>query len=95
MVATDEIVRLIAARDDAKQKEAEAKANKQHFENQLRAALGNHRRAVGGGYSVTLARQKGRVSLDQRRLKDEAPDVWAKYQKQGEDFETLRIKATD
>ena len=95
MVATDEIVRLIAARDEAKQKEAEAKANKQHFENQLRAALGNHKRAVGGGYSVTLARQKGRVSLDQRRLKDEAPDVWAKYQKQGEDFETLRIKATD
>lgn len=95
MQADEEVLRLIAARDEAKQQEQEAKNNRQHFENQLRAALGNFKRAKGGGYSVTLSRQKGRVSLDQKRLREERPDVWEQYQKQGEDFETLRVKKLD
>lgn len=92
MEMTEQIEQWIEARDFAKKAEEEAKKNKQHWDNQIRAALGNYKRAVGGSYSVTLSRQKGRISLDQKRLKEEMPDIWEKYQKQGEDFETLRIK---
>jgi predicted phage-related endonuclease len=92
MELTKDLERWIQARDHAKQAEADAKANKQHWDNHIRATMGNFKRAVNESYIITMSRQKGRVSLDQKRLKEEMPEVWEKYQKQGEPFETLRIK---
>ena len=93
--ATQSILELVAHRNFAKEKEHESKMHRQHFENKLRAELGQHKTAKGGGYVVTLSRQRGRVSLDQKRLKDERPDIWDAYQKRGEDFETLRIRKVE
>lgn len=93
MKINEEIKALIVERERAREREAEAKEHKASFDNRIRAALGNHKRAYGDGFSVNLSRQKGRQSLDQKRLKDDHPAIWAEYQKRGADFETLRIKA--
>lgn len=84
---------LVEKRALAKAAEEQAKAERQLIDNQIRAALGNSKRADGNGWRVSLSRQKGRVSLDQKALRDSEPETWAKYTKQGDDFEVLRVKS--
>lgn len=44
-----------------------------------------------GNKVVTWKEQAGRMSVNQKALKEEMPEVWEKYQQQGASFRVLRI----
>jgi putative phage-type endonuclease len=55
-------------------------------------AIGDHEAFSAPGFKCSLSQVAGRKSLDSTRLKEEQPEIYEQYQKQGASYLTLRIK---
>jgi len=62
------------------------------LENQLKAYIGDDDGIIGDGYKATWKPQKGRASLDMKRLKADHPEIISTYTKQEDFYKVLRIK---
>lgn len=67
------------------------KAAKEQAGNELRAALGDHGRAVCEGLKVTWSEQSGRRSCDFDRLEKDYPEAFAAVVRQGAANRVLRV----
>ncbi len=72
-------------REEAEELEEEAKARIQALMEQHNAQV-----AEGAGARIYWKWQKGRESIDTRRLKKEKPEIWEKYKKQGKPYRAFR-----
>lgn len=82
---------LIAAYQDASEREKKAKADKTAASTKLIGMIGEAKGLVTDVAKVTWVRSE-RESLDTKALKDERPDVWAKYAKRSVRNGGLRVK---
>lgn len=73
-----EIDELISRYQDAAEREKVAKAEKTEVSTKLSAIIGEHRGLVTDVAKVTWVRSEY-DKFDTKRLKEELPDVWAKY----------------
>ena len=72
-------------REEAEELEEEAKARIQALMEQYNAQV-----AEGAGARIYWKWQKGKESIDTRRLKKEMPEIWEKYKKQGKPYRAFR-----
>ena len=70
--------------------EAEAKASKEKFKQQIMEAMGDYEVAEIGGNKVTWKTQAGRTTIDGKKLKSELPDIYEKYSKVGKPVRVFR-----
>lgn len=64
---------------------------KNKYENQLKDYLKDNTIAISSDYKVTWKPQKGKPKLDEEALKQDHPDIYAKYLKDGKETRVLRI----
>lgn len=85
-------VRLLDELDLAKAMINEGKQIEKYARDEIARLLrGNEIGTINGVKAVTWALVNGRVSLDGDALKQDLPDVYAKYLRRGEPFRTMRI----
>ena len=70
--------------------EAEAKASKEKFKQQIMEAMGDYEIAEIGGNKVTWKTQAGRTTIDSKALKKDLPDIYEKYSKTGKPVRVFR-----
>ncbi len=58
---------------------------------EIQLHMAEHEEAYANGRKVTWRLQAGKSGLDTKSLKNELPDVYSKYLKQGEPYRVLRI----
>ena len=71
--------------------EAKYKDAKDAAANELRNLLGDNEEAKINGVKVTWKTQAGRVTVDDKALKKDLPDVYEKYKKTGKPFRVLKV----
>lgn len=76
----------------AKAKADEADAAVKLARAKIMQAIGDHESFTAPGFKCSLSQVAGRKSLDSARLKEEQPEIYEQYQKQGASYLTLRIK---
>ena len=87
---------ILAALDAAKAAKAEAEEAIREQQNKLCAMLGNFETAFApDGRKVTWKPQKGRATVDSKRLREEQPAIYEKYVKIGKPMRVLRIAAAE
>lgn len=70
---------------------ARLEEQKQLSENELKAMLGDAEIGVIGEDKVTWKEQAGRTTLDSKRLKAEAPELYSKYSKVGNPIRVFKV----
>ena len=72
-------------------REAKYKEAKDAAANELRNLLADNEEAKINGVKVTWKTQAGRVTVDDKALKKDLPDVYEKYKKTGKPFRVLKV----
>ena len=67
------------------------KAEQEMIKQEIMLAMGEADTALCGNRKVTWKSQKGRVSIDTKKLREELPDVYETYSKVGNPTRTFRI----
>lgn len=67
------------------------KAEQEMIKQEIMLAMGEADTALVGNRKVTWKSQKGRVSIDAKKLREELPDVYETYSKVGNPTRTFRI----
>lgn len=80
--------------EQAKERERDIKDYKDALAAEIKQLMGDHQTLDTGGFKVTWTRGE-RVSLDSRRLKAEAPEVYERYARTSVRDGGLRVKAAD
>lgn len=62
------------------------------LENRLKAYIGDADGIIGDGFKATWKPQKGRASIDMKRLKTDHPEIISTYTKQEDFYKVLRIR---
>lgn len=78
----------------ASEAEKAAAAAKEAARDDLMAVLGaagNPKKATAGAFRVGVSLCNGRAGFDQKRLEAENPEIFARYQKLGAPYSTLRV----
>jgi predicted phage-related endonuclease len=86
--ASEWLFALQDATDARKTAEKHEKTCRDWFAQKLRNATTG---TLGGETVVTWKEQRGRVTLDAQGLERDHPEIFAKYQKQGEPFRVMRL----
>lgn len=77
--------------DNFKDRETEIKEKIQEQKNKLMLMLGDYEAGIIGDRKITYKTQKGRVTVDSKKLKKEYPDIYAACTKQGKPMRVLRV----
>lgn len=81
-----EAAALLADYDTYKAAEKAAKTGRQAAENKLCALLGTNIMGTVGDRVIVWQPRAGRVTIDAKRLKEERPDIYNQYAKQGKEY---------
>lgn len=76
--------------DMYKESEKQCREKTIELKNRLALMLGNHEAGYCGDRLITWKLQKGKTTVDSKKLREEMPDIFAKYSKVGKPQRVLR-----
>lgn len=87
----DEAEEIISLYDGLKQQKEEITKAMQEQQNKLCLMLGDNEIGLIGDRKVTWKHQKGRVTVDSKKLRSEYPDIYKACAKQGKDLRVFKV----
>lgn len=83
---------LVERLQSIKESKAIIDSDMKKCQNELCAMLGDNEVGLAGEHKVIWQSQKGRTTIDSKRLKAEKPDIFAQYAKTGKGIRVFKIK---